>query len=85
MTFLPIYLAIDLGLSPIWVGIYVSVLQTGGLIAAPVVGAFSDRVGRRNVIMSGMLLSSLLIISIVFVAFDWLLIATVAVLGFFLY
>ena len=85
MTFLPIYLAIELSLSPFLVGLYVTIMQGGGLIAAPVVGKISDKTGRRKVIFSGMIMTSILVIAVSVIQITWLLISVMAVLGFFLY
>lgn len=85
MTFLPIYLAIELSLSPLLVGLYVSVLQGGGLLAAPLVGGVSDKIGRRKVIVSGMVMTSIMVIAVVMVQIEWLLIVSMGLLGFFLY
>jgi FSR family fosmidomycin resistance protein-like MFS transporter len=85
MTFLPLYLAIELSLSPLLVGLYVTVLQGGGLLAAPIVGGVSDKVGRKKVITSGMILTSIMIFIVMAVRNEILLIVTLGLLGFFLY
>ncbi len=85
LTFIPLYLAFELSLSPLWVGIYVTILQAGGMLAAPVAGHFSDKVGARKVIMSGMVMTSIMIVVFVLVQNDWLLIICIGLLGFFLY
>jgi FSR family fosmidomycin resistance protein-like MFS transporter len=85
MTFLPIYLALELSLSPLLVGLYVTVLQGGGLLAAPIVGGISDKFGRRRILSSGMVMTSIMILVVVMVQIDWLLIVTMGLLGFFLY
>lgn len=85
MTFLPLYLAIEMGLSPLWVGVYVSILQAGGLLSSPVVGAISDKHGARKVVYSGMIFTSIMVIAMTLVQINWLLIPTIAIIGFFLY
>lgn len=85
MTFLPIYLALELHLSPFLVGLYVTIMQAGGLLAAPIMGSVSDRVGRRKIIYSGMVMTSAMIVAVVLIQIEWLLIVTMALLGFFLY
>src|SRR5262245_17542331 len=42
LTFLPIYLATDMGYSPFWIGACMAALQTAGFIACPVAGHLSD-------------------------------------------
>lgn len=85
MTFLPIFLLLELGYSPFLVGLYITIMQGGGLIAAPLMGKLSDSVGRRKIIFSGMVMTSVLVVAVVFIQIDWLLITTLALLGFFLY
>ncbi len=82
---LPLYLAIEMDLSPIWVALYYSALQGGGLLAGPFVGSLSDKLGRRKVVMSGLIASSVLVICVTFVQIEWLLVSVIALLGFFLY
>jgi sugar phosphate permease len=85
MTFLPIYLAYELELSPFLVGLYVTVMQGGGLLAAPIMGGVSDRVGRRKIIFSGMIMTSVMVVAVILIQIEWLLIMVMAFLGFFLY
>ncbi|KHF38636.1 hypothetical protein LQ50_20185 [Halalkalibacter okhensis] len=85
MTFLPIFLLLELGYSPFLVGLFITIMQGGGLIAAPLMGKLSDNVGRRKIIFSGTIVTSILIVAVVFIKIDWLLISTLALLGFFLY
>lgn len=85
MTFLPLYLAIELSLSPFIVGLLITVMQAGGLIAAPIVGKISDKTDRKKIIYSGMTMTSILVIAVILIQIQWLLIGTMAVLGFFLY
>ena len=85
LTFLPLYLAIELSLSPLLVGLYITVMQGGGLVAAPIVGKISDKTGERKVVFSGMIMTSVLVIAVVIIQISWLLIVTMAILGFFLY
>src|SRR5262249_3692836 len=52
MTFLPIYLARELGYSTFMIGAAMAALQTAGFIASPISGHLSDKMGRRQIIMS---------------------------------
>jgi MFS transporter, FSR family, fosmidomycin resistance protein len=54
LTFLPVFLANQMGYSPIWIGGCLFALQAAGFIAAPIAGHLSDRMGRRRIIMSSM-------------------------------
>ena len=54
LTFLPVYLAHDMGYSPLWVGACLFALQAAGFAAAPVAGHLSDRMGRKQIMMGSM-------------------------------
>jgi len=63
LTFLPVYLAYELGYSPFVVGICLTVLQVAGFIAAPIAGHLSDKLGRKRVVISSMLLTGVMIVA----------------------
>jgi MFS family permease len=50
MTFLPIYIEEDLGLSSTSVGIYLSAMNISGIISQPILGYLSDIWGRRSIL-----------------------------------
>ncbi len=85
MVFLPVYLAYEQGYSPIAVGVCMTVLQVAGLIASPLGGHLSDKMGRKKVIMSSMLITGLMIIGMVLAGQSFAFIVFVALVGFFLY
>jgi MFS family permease len=85
LTFLPVYLAYELNYSPFSVGICMTVLQVAGFIAAPLGGHFSDRLGRKQVIMSSMLLSGTMIAGMALAGKSLWFVVFVALIGFFLY
>ncbi|TDG00113.1 MFS transporter [Paenibacillus piri] len=85
MILLPLYLAMQIGLNAFWVGMTLGVLQAGGLIAAPIVGRMADRSGPRNILTTLMVITSAMLVIVSLIRHDWLLIGTIAVLGFFLY
>ena len=85
LTFLPLYLAYELGYSSIAVGTCMAVLQLGGFLAAPVGGHLSDKLGRRRIIMGGMTVTGVTILGMMFAAKTPLFIVFVALVGFFLY
>jgi len=85
LTFLPVYLAHDLGYSPVWVGACLFLLQAAGFAAAPVAGHLSDRMGRKHILVGSMLSSGAVLALMAFVGGSPIFVALVAVLGFFLY
>ncbi len=85
LTFLPVYLAYELNYSPFAVGVCMTVLQVAGFIAAPVGGHLSDKWGRKQVIMSSMLLSGAMIVGMAFAGKSLWFVVFVALVGFFLY
>lgn len=84
-TFLPIYLTHDVGLSSALVGLYLSVAQTAGMISTPLAGGISDRTGRKRVITTGLVSTSIVLIVLAYFQVTWLFVAVLALLGFFLY
>jgi FSR family fosmidomycin resistance protein-like MFS transporter len=85
LTFLPVFLSTDLGYSPAVVGGALFALQAAGFAAAPVAGYLSDRVGRRSIIMSSMLMSGVVLLFMAFAGHSPLFVLLVAFLGFFLF
>ncbi len=85
LVFLPVYLAYEQGYSPIAIGMCMTVLQVSGMIAGPIGGHLSDKVGRQKVVLSSMLLTGIMIIGMVFAGQSFAFILFVALIGFFLY
>lgn len=85
LTFLPVYLANAMGYSPAIVGACLFALQAAGFAAAPVAGHLSDRMGRKNILMSAMLSSAVVLVLMAVLGGSPVFIALIAVLGFFLY
>ena len=84
-VFLPLYLVNELGSGPLWMGITMTALQVGGLVAAPVAGAWSDRIGRRPVVLAGLTTTTIVIAAMTFAQNDIVLVAAVSLLGFALF
>ena len=85
LTFLPVYLANVMGYSPAVVGACLFGLQAAGFAAAPVAGHLSDRMGRKNILMSSMISSAVVLVLMAVMGGSPAFIALIAVLGFFLY
>ena len=85
LTFLPVYLANVMHYSPAITGACLFALQAAGFAAAPVAGHLSDRMGRKNILMSAMLSSAVVLVLMAVLGGSPAFIALIAVLGFFLY
>jgi MFS family permease len=85
LTFLPVYLANQMGYSPFVVGACLFALQAAGFAAAPIAGHLSDRMGRRSIVMSSMAATAVVLVAMALSGGSVLFVALVAVLGFFLY
>jgi FSR family fosmidomycin resistance protein-like MFS transporter len=85
LTFLPIYLAYELHYSTFLVGVCITLVQVGGFLAGPVAGHLSDKMGRRTIVMSSMLLTGVMLIGMVLAGKSVLFVFFIALVGFFLY
>jgi MFS family permease len=85
LTFLPVYLAHEMGYSPFIVGACLFALQAAGFAAAPIAGHLSDRMGRRSIVMGSMATTAVVLLAMAVSGGSVLFVVLVAVLGFFLY
>ena len=85
LTFLPVYLAYELGYSTFMVGLSMTVIQVAGFIAGPFGGHLSDKLGRRRVVMTSMFLSGVMVIGMVLAGESVFFVVFIALVGFFLY
>lgn len=85
LTFLPIFLANQMGYSPVWIGGCMFALQAAGFIAAPIAGHLSDRMGRRRIIMSSMAMTAIVLLMMAFVGRSTAFVLFISFLGFFLF
>lgn len=85
LTFLPVFLAYEMGYSTLWVGASMFVLQAAGFAATPIAGHLSDKVGRRRILSMSMGMSAAVLAAMAFAGKSPLFVLFVAVLGFFLY
>ena len=85
LTFLPVYLANEMGYSPLLVGACLFALQAAGFAASPVAGHLSDRMGRKTILMGSMATTALVLVAMAFAGRSVVFVGLVALLGFFLY
>lgn len=84
-TFLPLYLARDLKMPAAMVGAYLAMVQASGMIATPLAGTLSDRIGPKRVATAGMLATSVGLLAFATLRSGTAFITALAFLGFFLY
>lgn len=85
MIFLPVYLREDLEYSAAAVALYLSMAQVVGMFAQPAMGYFSDRYGRKIVLVPSMTAMGLLFFALTYADTGMQLVLTVLTLGAFLY
>jgi MFS family permease len=61
----PLYLVKDLEKSYFVMGVHLALLQAGAIVAGPALGALSDRIGRKSIIVSVMALATILPVTMV--------------------
>ena len=85
LTFLPLYLARQMGYPPKWIGVCMFSLQAAGFAMTPIAGHFSDRMGRQRIIISSMAMTMVVLLGMAFAGHSSLFVVLVAFLGFFLF
>ncbi len=85
LTFLPVFLAYEMGYNPFWVGLCMFAMQAAGFAAAPISGHLSDKMGCRQIIMISMGMTALVLVFMAFAGRSTAFVFFIAVLGFFLY
>lgn len=85
LVFLPLYLANVLGVGPFMMGVALMAMQVAGMIAGPIAGVWSDRVGRRPVVLAGLTVATAVIAVLTLAGSGPLFTAGIAVLGFALF
>ena len=84
-TFLALFLAGHLGLSPVWVGAYISILTVSSTFPEPLMGWLSDHIGRKSILWTSFTISGLSVLAITLVNPGIPLIVSMVLLGFFHY
>jgi MFS family permease len=85
LTFLPVYLAYEMGYSPFLVGVCLTVLQVAGFVASPIAGHLSDKMGRKRIVISSAILTGVMIVAMALAGKSLLFVVFIALVGFFLY
>jgi MFS transporter, FSR family, fosmidomycin resistance protein len=85
LTFLPLFLARELGWAVAAVGAGMFALQAAGLVASPIAGHLSDKMGRRSVLVGSMAMTALVLVFMAVAGKSQAFVFCIAVLGFFLY
>ena len=85
LAFLPMFLGQQMGYSTVRVGACMFGLQAAGFVAAPIAGHLSDRVGRRGIMMSSMLMTGVTLLFMAIAGQSPVFVFFVAILGFFLF
>jgi predicted MFS family arabinose efflux permease len=85
LVFVPLYLTNEMHYSPAVTGSVMMVLQLAGFLAAPIAGGMSDKMGRRSIMMSSILMTGVVLVFMVFAGGSPWFVFFVACLGFFLF
>ena len=85
MTFLPIYLRVDLGYSSLTMSAYISAAQVLGIVSQPVLGLLSDRFSRRVVILPSLVCLGIAVLAVPLVGSGFPLLLAVGGMGIFLF
>jgi MFS transporter, FSR family, fosmidomycin resistance protein len=84
-TFLPLYLSNELHVPAALMGLYLAVVQASGMVATPIAGTLSDRVGPKRVATAGMFTTSIVMLGFAALNLGAVFVAALALLGFFVY
>lgn len=85
VTILPLYLSNDLGMSEWSRGFHIGLLIAVGLVAKTGAGYLSDRYGRKQVLVPGLIWSCIIALGLMVYDGGLMLTVTIALLGLFLY
>ena len=85
LMFIPLYLVNELAAGPLLTGIGMLALQAGGFVAGPVAGAWSDRIGRRPIVLGGLTATTVTVVLLALAGNEVLFIVGVSLLGFALF
>jgi len=83
-TFLPLYLAEEVGFESRGVGLHLGLLFSVGIVASPVMGYLSDRVGRKTVVVPTLMGLAILSVVLALYGEGIMLTVLIATLGLFI-
>ena len=81
LIYVPMLLKNVFGFGPVLLGAALTAMQVGGMIAGPVAGTFSDKMGRRPVVLGGLAATTLVVLAITIIDAPAVVIAVLALLG----
>jgi MFS family permease len=81
VTFLPLFMKEELGLSAKSIGFHFGLLWTVGIIASPLMGHLSDRLGRKRVLIPALLYSGILTLALALYGKGMMFTVIIALLG----
>ena len=85
LTFLPLYLANDVGLGAFVRAAYIGLLIAIRIVANPVAGYLSDKLGRKQILAPGLLWTGAITLLLIFFGEGVVLPVLIALLGLFVY
>ena len=85
LIFLPLYLADIVGLDAPRVGVALFLFQGAGIVAAPIAGILSDRIGRAPIVLGGLGATTVLLLLLPLLTDGLLFVAGMALMGFTLF
>src|ERR1051326_3128900 len=85
LTFLPLYLARQMGYSPKLVGTCMFMLQAAGFAVTPIAGHLSDKMGRQRIIVSSMAMTMVVLLGMAVAGHSAAFVLLLAFVGFFLF
>jgi len=85
ITFLPLYMSEELGFSSKSVGLHIGLLVFIGIVASPTLGYFSDKIGRKRILVPSMLALCGLSLMLVVFGDGIMLTLVITMIGLFLY
>ena len=80
-AFVPLYIVNEMGASAVWIGVVLLAFQGTGALTTPSAGAVSDRMGRRTVLLAGLLIGGAVVIGMPAITSPLMFAAIAAVAG----